>query len=260
MNVLIIEDEPLAAEKLVAMLKKYDAGISVLSVCTSVTSAVKWLNTNPSPDLGLFDIQLGDGTSFDIFDSMQIHFPVIFTTAFDHFAIRAFKVNSVDYLLKPIENEDLAAAIQKFKNVHIPRTDSADVHQAVASMVRAMKSEKKFRERFVISVGQHLKVINASDIVCFFSEEKNTFILNAEGRSIYLDQSLNQLEEDLDPNLFFRTSRREILNFGYISDIISYGRSRLKVKINLPGDSREIVVSKERVKAFRAWLENFKGN
>ncbi|WP_010662846.1 LytR/AlgR family response regulator transcription factor [Marinilabilia salmonicolor] len=257
MNVLIIEDEPLAAEKLINMLKAYDKNISVQNVCSSVASAVKWLDVNDEPDLGFFDIQLGDGTSFDIFEETPIKFPVIFTTAYDRFAIKAFKVNSVDYLLKPFEDADLIAAMDKFQNIHLSQIQTVDVLQTVESAVRALKSEKKYRERFVITVGQHLRVVYTSDIVCFYSEEKNTFILNNEGRSYYLYQSLNQVEEELDPKMFFRTSRKEILNFKYMGDIVNYARNRLKVTIEVPGEKREIIVSKERVKTFREWLESF---
>ncbi|PRZ00052.1 LytTR family two component transcriptional regulator [Marinilabilia salmonicolor] len=255
MNVLIIEDEPLAAEKLISMLKTYDKDISILDVCSSVESALRWFSLNEDPDLGFFDIQLGDGTSFDIFEKVNVNFPVIFTTAYDRFAIKAFKVNSVDYLLKPFENEDLTAALEKFKSIHYSRINAMGMKQTVESVVRALKPENSYRERFVITVGQHLKLVYISDIVCFYSEEKSTFILTNEGRTYYLHQSLNQIEEELDPKIFFRTSRKEILNFRFMGAIINYGRNRLKITIDVPGEKREIVVSKERVKTFRDWLE-----
>lgn len=257
MNVLIVEDEPLAAEKLINMLKAYDKNISVKNVCSSVASAVKWLDVNDKPDLGFFDIQLGDGTSFDIFEEIPIKFPVIFTTAYDRFAIKAFKVNSVDYLLKPFEDADLIAAMDKFQNIHLSQASHMDVNKTVESVISALRPEKKFRERFVITVGQHLRVVYTADIVCVYSEDKSTFILNNEGRTFYLYQSLNQVEEELDPQMFFRTSRKEIINIKFMGDIVNYGRNRLKITSEISGEKREIVVSKERVKYFREWLESF---
>ncbi len=257
MKVLIIEDEPLAAEKLSQMLKQYDSAISVLAQCSSIESAVKWLHSNPAPDLGFFDIQLGDGVSFEIFEKATINFPVIFTTAYDQFAIKAFKVNSVDYLLKPIEEAELTWALKKYKELYSSASDTKNIQSVIASVAQLMEPEKKYRDRFVISVGQHLKVIPVSEIVCFYSEEKSTFIMNSEGRSLHLDQSLNQIEDTIDPKLFFRTSRKDIINLNHIHDIISYGKNRLKISTTTTGKTTmTIVVSREKVKSFKEWLEN----
>ncbi len=256
MKILIVEDEPLAAEKLEEMLKAYDATIAILTVCSSIESAVRWLKTNPAPDLGLFDIQLGDGNSFNIFDQVSILFPVIFTTAFDQFALKAFKVNSVDYLLKPIEEKDLSAAIEKYKQLHFPKGKEENILSAIDSVAKMMRQEKKYRDRFVIAVGERLKMINSADVVCFYSEEKSTFLLTSGGRSYPLDQSLNQLEEEIDPKLFFRTSRREIVNINHIKDIVTYGGTRLKIYIPEVDGGKELIVSRERIKSFRNWLSD----
>ncbi|MDA3892841.1 MAG: LytTR family DNA-binding domain-containing protein [Salinivirgaceae bacterium] len=256
MKILIVEDEPLAAEKLEAMLYTYDATIVILAVCSSVESAVRWLKANSAPDLGLFDIQLGDGNSFEIFEKVSILFPVIFTTAFDQFALKAFKVNSVDYLLKPIEEKDLSAAMEKYTQLHFPAGKEENIFSAIDSVAKMMHQEKKYRDRFVIAVGERLKMINSADIVCFYSEDKSTFLLTSGGRCYPLDQSLNQLEEEINPKLFFRTNRSEIVNIQHISDIVTYGGTRLKISIPTKNGGKELIVSRERTKSFRNWLSD----
>jgi DNA-binding LytR/AlgR family response regulator len=254
MQILIIEDEPLAAEKLIEMLKKEDASIEVMAVCNSVASAIEWLNFNHIPELGFFDIQLGDGTSFEIFNQANVPFPVIFITAFDHFAIKAFKVNSVDYLLKPVEKEDLKNALDKYQKIHQSVPGASELHNAVQTAARMISESKKYKGRFVVSFGEHIRVVRTSDIVCFYSEEKTTFLLTGEGKNYYLDQSLNQLETEINPSLFFRTSRKEIVNLNYVSDIVNYSRSRLKVKLKSGHLEKELIVSRDRIKAFKKWL------
>lgn len=256
MKILIIEDEPLAAEKLATMLINYSAEITVSAVCSSVASAVRWLDSNPSPDLGFFDIQLGDGNSFEVFEKTRVPFPVIFTTAFDQFALKAFKVNSVDYLLKPIEEDDLIAAMEKYKQLHFPEEKEMHILSAIEAVANMMGTEKKYRERFVISVGERLKIVNTEDIACFFSEEKSTFLLNSGGRTFHLDQSLNHLEDEIDPQLFFRISRKEIVSIKYIRDIVTYRGNRLKITIYTDSGAKELIVSRERIKAFRSWLSD----
>ncbi|WP_462317356.1 LytR/AlgR family response regulator transcription factor [Marinilabilia sp.] len=254
MKVLIVEDEPLAAERLEKILKSLRLPVEVVGVCSSVASAVEWIETSSTPDLGFFDIQLGDGTSFEIYDQTQITFPVIFTTAFDNFAIKAFKVNSVDYLLKPVEEEDLHKAITKYEQYHQPVPDAYKLQQAVKTAAHMFSEKQKYKERIVVNVGEHIRVVQTSEIACFYSEDKTTFLLTSHGRNFYLDQSLNQLEEQVNPSAFFRTSRKEIVNLNYITDIVNYGRSQLKVTIKTGGDSKNIIVSRERVKPFRNWL------
>ena len=254
MRVLIVEDEPLAAERLDHMLKSVNHAIGVVGICSSVETAISWLESHQAPDLGFFDIQLGDGTSFDLFDKVRVTFPVVFTTAYDHFAIKAFKVNSVDYLLKPLEEEDLRNAIAKFEKFYQPGFNTIDLQNAVKTTAQMLVNNHKFKERFVVNVGEHIRVVKSADIACFYSEDKTTFLLTGHGRNYYLDLSLNQLEDQINPSVFFRTSRKEIVNLEYVSDIVNYGRSRLKVIINSGDTKKEVIVSRDRIKDFRNWL------
>ncbi len=256
MKILIIEDEPLAAEKLEKMLMDYDPSVNVLATCSSVKSAVRWLNSNPSPDLGFFDIQLGDGNSFEIFKRKRVPFPVIFTTAFDQFALKAFKVNSVDYLLKPIEENDLFAAIEKYKQLHFPEEKEESILSAIKTLANMMSTEKKYRDRFVISIGERLKIVNTEHIACFISEEKSTFLITFGGRAFPLDQSLNQLEDEIDPKLFFRSSRKDIVSIKFIRDIVTYRGNRLKITIHTDTGDKEFIVSRERIKSLKSWLSD----
>ncbi len=252
-NVLIIEDEPLAAEKLEQMLNHQHYDVHVLSVCNSVVQTVKWLNSNPHPDLAFFDIQLGDGISFDIFDQVAIRFPVIFTTAYDNFAVKAFKVNSVDYLLKPVDEDELQSAINKYEQLHQPVINSTGIYNAIQSTAKMIIDGKKYKDRFVVNAGEHIRVIKTCDIACFYSEEKSTFLLTGKGKHYSVDHSLNQLEDEINPSFFFRTSRKEVVNLENISDIVNYG-SRCKIIVKTDKDTKELIVSRERMKSFKKWL------
>lgn len=258
MKILIVEDEPLAAEKMEQMLYSHKHSFEVLAVCNSVGSAIKWINSNPAPDLGFFDIQLGDGTSFDIFDSASVTFPVIFTTAYDHYAIKAFKVNSVDYLLKPIDQDELEQAILKFEKLHRSILNSFDFKNAIQTTAKMISDRQNYKERFTVNVGEHIRLVKVIDIACFYSQEKATFLLTREGKDYCIDESLNQLESAVDPSLFFRTSRKEMVNIEYISDIINYGRSRAKITIKTPKGQKDLIISRERMKSFRKWLNEEK--
>ena len=255
MTILIVEDEPLAATHLAEMLRQTDASVQVAGMCSSVSSTVEWISDHPIPDLGVFDIQLGDGTSFDIFEQVRITFPVVFTTAYDRFAIRAFKVNSVDYLLKPIDKLELKQALEKFKRIHQPSFSSGEFSRMVQNMAQIIDRGQKYRQRFVMHVGEHIRVIKAQDVACFYSEEKATYLLSNDGKIYFLDQSLNQLEKELDPCRFFRTSRKDIVHIEAVRDIVSFGNYRLKIKIKTDRENREVVVSRDRIKFFKDWLE-----
>lgn len=254
MNILIVEDEPLAAEKLGKMLKRIEPSLVVSGICDSVSSAVEWINKRTTPDLGLFDIQLGDGTSFEIFERTLVTFPVIFATAYDQFAIRAFKVNSVDYLLKPVEEDDLRNALSKFRAYYQQPFTAENFTMLIRSTAKMVAEGQKYKDRFVVNVGEHIRIIKTQNTACFYSEDKATYLLDSEGKVYYMDQSLNQIEVELNPAFFFRTSRKEIVNIDAISDIVSYGRARLKVKVDTGRETRELIVSRDRMKLFKNWL------
>jgi DNA-binding LytR/AlgR family response regulator len=250
MNCFIIEDEIVATEKLVGLIKKYDKSANITGIVQSVKNAVKWLNSNQAPDLIFMDIQLADGLSFEIFEQTIVKTPVIFTTAYDEYALKAFKLNSIDYLLKPIDLGELKNAIDKFKENNSPKEIPAQVFDSIMHSLT-----KKYKNKFVMIVGEHIKVFTTEDIQCFYSMEKYTFLQNNSGREYAINYSLDQLEDLLDPAQFFRVNRKFIVSFSAISDIISYSNSRLKVKLN-SNESDDLIVSREKVQDFKIWLEN----
>jgi two-component system response regulator LytT len=250
MKCLVIEDEKVAAERLIKLIQTYDSSIEISGVMQSVNKSVAWFEENQeSPDLIFMDIQLADGLSFEIFEQTEINSPVIFTTAFNEYALKAFKVNSVDYLLKPIDIDELGFAIEKFKKNQ--QNYSYPVH-AIDTILKNLTNN--YKSKFVIKVGEHIKVVPVKEVSCFNSLEKSTFLQNTEGREYAVNYSLYQLEELLDPNLFFRISRKFIVHIEAIEDIISYSNSRLRLVIK-GNSSDEIIVSRERVQKFKDWLE-----
>lgn len=249
MKVVIIEDEFLAAEKLQRSLNQVDSGIEVLQVLESVEDSINWFAVNPAPDLIFMDIQLDDGISFEIFDAIKIEAPVIFTTAFDEYAIRAFKVNSVDYLLKPIEQNDLKSAIGKFKNIYF---EKQDFEEQVSKVIRQISN--KHKSRFFIKVGARFQSVQVAQICSFFVEERNTFLRTIRGKTYDLDYSLEQLQKMVDPNNFFRINRNFLVNINCISEIISYSTNRLKLKLTSKTDNG-LIVSRDKVSEFKRWMD-----
>jgi len=250
MNILIIEDEKPAARLLQRKVEKL--GLQVNTLLHSVEEALNWFENNTHPDLIFLDIQLSDGLSFEIFEKTAIKSAVIFTTAYDEYALRAFKLNSIDYLLKPIDEDDLEVAINKFKarNIEVPRL-SLDLEMIKKMLVNP--AEKSYKKRFTIKMGQQLKMINTEDIECFFSENKGTYIHTYDNRDYLLDVTLEQLETEIDPAGLFRVSRKFIIPMKAIKEIVMYSNSRLK--LILPTyKSDEVIVSRERVNEFKEWL------
>ncbi|TVZ10355.1 LytTR family two component transcriptional regulator [Cellulophaga sp. RHA_52] len=251
MNVIIIEDEKPAARRLSRLLAELN--VTVSTMLHSVEESIIWFNENDHPDLIFLDIQLSDGLSFEIFDQVNVKSAIIFTTAYDEYALQAFKLNSVDYLLKPIDDEELEVAVNKYKNMTASKTkiavDFEDIKKLLVNPI-----EREYKKRFTVKVGQHIKIINADEIECFFSENKGTYAATADGRNYLLDVTLENLESELEPKNFFRVSRKFYVNVNYIKDIVSYTNSRLKIVLNKYNDS-EIIVSREKVKDFKLWLE-----
>lgn len=250
MNVIIIEDEKPAARLLQRKLQKME--ITAGTMLHSVEEAIQWFTTNEHPDLIFLDIQLSDGLSFDIFDKVNISSAIIFTTAYDEYALRAFKLNSIDYLLKPIDEDDLETAVNKFKQ-HQPKAQPMALDFEQIKRMLANPTEKAYKKRFTIKMGQHLKMINIEDAECFYSENKGTYIHTTDGRDYLLENTLEQLETELDPKQFFRVSRKFIVHITAIKDIVVYTNSRLKVILPTYKDD-EVIVSRERVNDFREWL------
>lgn len=251
MKVLIIEDEKPAARRLNRMLGKQQVEVSTM--LHSVAEAKDWFLTNEHPDLIFLDIQLSDGISFEIFEEIEIKSAVIFTTAYDQYALEAFKLNSIDYLLKPIDEDDLCIAIEKFKSFK-PQQKTSVISFDDVKRLLLNDNERTYKSRFTIKVGQHLKIIEADNIECFYSKDKATYIHTNFGREYLLENSLEQLEEQLNPKKFFRISRKFYIHINAIKDIVSYSNSRLKIQL-LTFKEDELIVSRERVKEFKIWLE-----
>lgn len=251
MNVLIIEDEKPAARRLSRMLAVLD--IEVQQMLHSVEESLNWLQNNTHPDLIFLDIQLSDGLSFEIFEEIDVRSAIIFTTAYDEYALKAFKLNSIDYLLKPIDDDELSAAIQQFKKQQHKETDVQvnleDIRKLLVNPV-----DRKFKKRLSIKVGQHIKIIPIDKVECFYSENKSTYIHTTENRNYLLDHSLENWQEQLDPEHFFRVNRTYIVHINAIKDIIAYSNSRLKLMLHSYNE-QEIIVSRERVKDFKNWID-----
>ena len=248
---MVIEDEMPAARLLSRKLEKLH--IQPVAMLHSVAEAVEWFLANRHPDLIFLDIQLSDGLSFEIFDACSISSPIIFTTAYDEYALKAFKLNSIDYLLKPIDEDDLQAAVAKFRNQAQAKSfSSIDFDQIKLLLTNPI--DRGFKQRFSVRVGHQLKVIPVEEVECFYSENKGTYLHTLDNRDYLLDTTLELLEQELDPKSFFRISRKFILPLSSVREITLYSNSRLKVLLpTYRGD--EVVVSRERVPAFRTWLD-----
>lgn len=254
MRTIIIEDEKPAARRLHRMLTELKVDVSIM--LHSVEEAIDWFQNNEHPDLIFLDIQLSDGLSFEIFDVIEVHSAIIFTTAFDEYALQAFKLNSIDYLLKPIDDEDLESAVKKYRSRFTPNVPSPKLALDFEDIKKLLVNpvEREFKKRFTARVGQHLKIINADEVECFYSENKGTYAATSDGRNYLLDTTLEHLETELEPSVFFRVSRKFYVNINHIKDIISYTNSRLQIKMK-HFKEQEIIVSRERVKDFKLWLE-----
>jgi len=251
MNVLLIEDEEAAAARMQKMLRQIEPGINILAITDSIESSVYWLNKNPAPDLIFSDIHLADGSSFEIFKAVEVTSPVIFTTAFDQYALEAFKVNSIDYLLKPVKAAELESSLQKWKKLHQQNQAPALDYQKLLAALQP--SQPTFQKRLVIRYGPHIKTVEVAEVAYFFTQEKVTFLCTFEGKKLPVDFTLDELEETLEPATFFRINRQFIINVKAIGSMFSYSKSRVKIGLN-PATEIETIVSTERAAAFKNWL------
>lgn len=252
MNILIIEDEPQAAKRIETLVHELLPNARVLDKIDSVKKSVQWFKNNPTPDLALMDIQLADGTSFQIFEQCEVKCPVIFTTAYDEYALKAFKVNSIDYILKPVDKNDLQAALRKLETLTNSVEGTRKLLNSIGEVVQ--KLSKKHKERFVIKVGEHLRTIEVKDILYFHSQDKTTFCCTVDNRNHILDFTLEQLEDMIDPLAYFRVNRKYFVRAEAIQDIISYTNSRLRLVLKNSTDN-DVIVARERVQEFKQWLD-----
>ena len=246
MNILIIEDEPLAGNRLKRLLTHIEDSVRVLAILSSIADAVKWFQEHPAPDLILMDIQLEDGSSFEIFKEVPITIPTIFTTAYDEFAIEAFKVNSIDYLLKPIKEIELKRALDKFKRIQ--------PELAIGKVKEFIENEITRPRRIVIRYGPHIKALDLSEAAYFYVENKITLLRTFTGNSYPVDYTLDQLATMLDPLQFFRINRQFIISFEGIKEMFTHSKSRVRIVLQPPLD-QEIIVSSDRSPYFKEWLK-----
>jgi DNA-binding LytR/AlgR family response regulator len=246
MNIVIIEDEHLAYERMAKLVKEIIPISQIVAHHDTVDAARRWFLQNPFPDLVLLDVQLSDGTAFDLLKLVNIDCPVIFTTAYDQYAIDAFSTTSVDYLLKPIKKVDLENALQKLKKFQ-------NIFHAPEMLKKAPSAGTEYKKRFVIRFGEHIKSLAVEDIAYCYSENKNTYARDAEGRIYPLDQNLDTLEELLNPADFFRINRQYIITLKAISEMRTYSKARVIIRLN-PSVKEPPVVSSERAADFKKWL------
>lgn len=251
MNILIIEDEEPSAKRLKKMVLELAPAAVIPDNIVSVASGIEWFKQNPHPDLIFSDIQLSDGLSFEIFKQVEVSRPVIFITAYDQYAIEAFKVNSIDYLLKPIKQEDLQVAFNKFKKLSgAGETQPLDINKIIES-VNASKTG--YKTRFIVRYGEHIKTVKIEESAYFYTEDKINFLVTTEGRRYTIDYNMEDLENLLDPKTFFRINRQYIISINSIKEMFSYTKSRVLVKLN-PPSKHETIVSTERSGDFKLWL------
>ncbi len=251
MNILILEDESLAADRIRTMISEIDSSIDIVGEIKSLEQGRKWFDENSHPDLIISDIRLLDGLSFDLFREVKIETPVIFTTAYDQYAIKAFEVNSIDYLLKPIQKEKLQASIER----HIKRTEENKFPADFDNLYNLIEAQKKaFKSRFMIKAGNKILALPVEKISYFFSQNKLTYAVTQDTKKYPIDQPLEVVGSQLDPKNFFRANRQFLISIDSIAEIHPYFKGRLKVELNPPAEE-EIVISAERTPEFKAWLD-----
>ncbi len=253
MKVLLIEDEPGVAQNLCSLLQEIDADMEVLAVIETVKEAVEWLEQNDSPDLGFFDIRIADGDSFEIFSKVDIRFPVIFTTAFDEYALKAFKVNSIDYLLKPINKGDLKAAVQKYRSIY---QKDKQLNQDLLALVAQFQAsrQKKYKKNLLVYFKDKILPIKVEDIAYFYLENEAVYCRTHKNETYAIDQSLDKIELQLNPDMFFRANRQFIISKKAVRAARQHTHRKLILEL-FPFPDSEVLVSKTKVTPFKKWLE-----
>lgn len=254
MKVVIIEDEIPAAVKLENLLKEYDKDIEIVAKLISVEDSVDWIKENGElADLYFMDVKLTDGLSFDIFNEVQINKPIIFITAYNKYALQAFKVNSIDYLLKPLSYKELYRSLEKITSLreNLPAQESFSYGEISRMLV---KLQKKYKNRFLIKVGDHIKSVKSENILLIYAEGRTVYIKTKKSNSYIIDYTLEEITKQLDPEMFFRVNRSFIVNINAIEDVLIYSNSRLLIKLNFVFD-KEIIVSRDKVSQLKMWFE-----
>jgi DNA-binding LytR/AlgR family response regulator len=250
MKVLIVEDEPLAAERLRLVLGAYDPSIEVMEVLDSVQGTREWMSRKPVPDLIFLDIELADGKCFPLLPYLRQDCPVIFTTAYDQFALDAFQHFSIDYLLKPVSAESLARALNRYHSITHLQNGKDN-----SNLGLHLSANRQYKNRFMVKIGNRMGFVDTNDIAYFYAEGKTVFLVHREGQKYVVEHTLEKLEEILDPVKFFRFNRKIIGNVNAIRDIRTYMNSRLRICLLAGNHNDEAIVSRERVQAFRQWAD-----
>jgi len=250
MRVLIIEDEMAASKRLQKMVAELMPDAVFADTLESIAAAVDWFKKNEQPDLVFADIHLADGQSFQIFKEVKIECPIIFTTAYDQYALEAFKHNSIHYLLKPIKKEELAEAIAKFQKMQTSSKPNLDFEKLIAAFKQPAPA---YKDRFIIRFGEHIKTVETIDIAYFYTENKANYAIMKDGKRYPIDHNLDELEQLINPKNFFRINRQFIIGYSAITEMVSYSKSRVLIKLN-PPSKLETIVSTERSAAFKSWL------
>ncbi|WP_422361064.1 LytR/AlgR family response regulator transcription factor [Reichenbachiella sp.] len=252
MTVLIIEDEAPAFRRLQKLLEEVDDSIQIIEVFDGVKEAVKWLNYHQCPDLIFMDIQLSDGLSFEIFEQVEINKPVIFTTAFDEYMLKAFKVNSIDYLLKPINKNDLQRSLEKYTKLksQFSETETPSIQELIKNI---RLDDRKFKSRFLIKMGEKMMSVETQDIFCFYAHAGLVYLLTKADKKYLIDQTLDDISKELDPEKYYRANRQYILNYNCIEAVHKFGKSKLLVETSFAHEE-QIIVSSEKATAFKQWL------
>jgi len=255
LKVLIIEDEQRAAERLKKMVLSIDSSIEVLKILDSIDNSVDWLKNNIHPDLIFLDIHLSDGLSFNIFKQITINCPIIFTTAFDQYALKAFEINSIDYLLKPIDKNKLEVSIEKYHSIKNSFTSETNIDlQKLLSSIS--NKTNTFRSRFLINKNDSLLIINIREIAYFYSEDKVSFIMTKDKKRYMFDESLDTIINELDPSIFHRINRQIIVSIDSIVKINNFFNYKLKLELNPNAEHLNTVISRAKVKEFKEWLRS----
>ncbi len=252
MNIIILEDEELAARRLETMIRHFDPSINIMAKIESVEEAIQWFKTHPQPDLIFLDIHLEDDLSFAIFDKVEVKSPIIFTTAFDEYAIKAFKLKSIDYLLKPISQDDLNKAILKYQDWNKTNSTHLDL-QSLFSLIN--NKVPTYKSRFSITIGTKIKTIDISEIAYFYSQSSITFMVTNENMEYPIDYSLDHLISLMDPQQFFRINRQFLVKMKAIANVHVFPKSHLKLDL-IPARKEEVFVSIDKVAKFKDWLNS----
>lgn len=252
MRILIIEDEHYAAKRLQNLILEELPDAKIVGVLDTVQDSVEWLSSHIEPHLIFMDIQLADGLSFQIFEKIKVACPIIFTTAYDEYALNAFKVNSIDYLLKPIEDSALQAALKKYQQIFPANSRSINWENIMVDM---FDSKDHYKQRFLIKSGSAYAYLVTKDIKFLYSEDGLSFAVNEHGKKFHIDNTLDKIEKSLDPKKFYRISRKYIIGLGAIHRVHAYFNQRLKIETDIKSEE-ELVVARERVKDFKNWLDS----